>query len=290
MPDGYVDLHAHSTASDGTHSPAEVVRLAKQNGLSALALTDHDTVAGISEAASAAQAIGIDFLPGIEISCGYPSPGTMHLLGYGIDPTSSVLKDLTRRLVEARDQRNPQIIRKLNEHGVAITLAEVEAEAGGEVIGRPHFAAVLVRKGCVSSIKSAFDKYLAHGAAAFVDKERLTKEQALDSIERSGGITVLAHPFQLRTSNDAELRRVVKDLVDLGLAGIEVLHSDHDDAAVAKYAQIARDYGLIETGGSDFHGQNKSTIQLGYVRGRRVGYQPYEQLLERLARPRQSQS
>src|SRR5690349_10705441 len=143
----FVDLHCHSTASDGTMSAVEVVRLAKESGLSAIALTDHDTVSGIGPAASAAVELGIDFLPGIEISAEYPNPGTLHLLGYGINPQSKTLQDLTRRLVEGRDNRNPRIIAKLQELGVAISMEEVEAQAAGGVIGRPHIAAVMVRKG-----------------------------------------------------------------------------------------------------------------------------------------------
>src|SRR5579864_81414 len=179
LPEPYIDLHCHSTASDGTFSPSQVVALAVAKGLSALSLTDHDTIGGIAEAAEAASKAGIDFLPGIEISCDVPRPATMHLLGYGVDPQSPVLRDMTRRLIEGRNDRNPRIIRKLNELGISITMEEVEAEAGGTVVGRPHIAAVLHRKGYVSSTKQAFDKYLAQGAAAYFDKERLTADDAI---------------------------------------------------------------------------------------------------------------
>ena len=166
--------------------------MAKSNGLSALALTDHDTIDGIQEAAVAAQVAGIDFLPGIEISAEYPHPGTMHILGYGIDPHSSILKDLTTTLLAGRDNRNPRIVAKLQELGVTITMEEVEHQAGGQVVGRPHIAAVLLRKGYVSSIKQAFDKYLAQGGPAYFDKERLSSRQAFDMIRQSGGLPVLA--------------------------------------------------------------------------------------------------
>src|SRR2546423_5798670 len=166
-------LHSHPPASDGTLPPAEVVALAQRNRLSAIALTDHDTIGGIAEAAEAARSAGIDFLPGIEISCDVPRPATMHLLGYGVDPSSKVLRDLTAQLVSARDDRNPKIIQRLNELGVSITMQEVEDQAGGAVVGRPHIAAVLHRKGYISSIKQAFDKYLGQGGAAYFDKERL---------------------------------------------------------------------------------------------------------------------
>ncbi len=283
MSSSFVDLHCHSTASDGTLSPTEVVDLAVSNGLSALALTDHDTIAGVAEAADEARKAGLDFLPGIEISCDVPRPATMHLLGYGFDPRSPVLLDLTTRLIEGRNDRNPRIIRKLNELGVTITMEEIEAEAGGNVVGRPHIAAVLLRKGYVSSIKQAFDKYLAQGAPAYFDKERLTPRQAIGLVLESGGVPVLAHPVQLRTENGAQLERIVKDLVDLGLVGLEVIHSDHDAALVEKYTKLADRYGLIKTGGSDFHGTNKKDIHLGTANGRKVPREFYEALAARVA-------
>ncbi len=165
MAQEFVDLHCHSTASDGTLPPREVVRLAHDSGLVGLAITDHDTIGGVADARDEAQKLGLIFIPGIEISCSYPPPGTMHILGYGVDPNRTVLQSLTRHLIEARDNRNPKIIARLNELGVAITMEEVEREAGGQVVGRPHIAAILQRKGYVSSIKQAFDKYLGQGAA-----------------------------------------------------------------------------------------------------------------------------
>jgi predicted metal-dependent phosphoesterase TrpH len=283
MSDSWVDLHCHSTASDGTSAPSQVVELAVSSGLSGLALTDHDTVGGVTEAAEAARKAGLDFLPGIEISCDVPRPATMHLLGYGVDPHSPILNDLTRRLLQGRNDRNPRIIDKLNELGVSITMQEVEAEAGGEVVGRPHIAAVLLRKGYVSSIKQAFDEYLAQGGLAYFDKERLTPRQAIGLVQQSGGIPVLAHPTQLRTENDAQLERIVKDLKDVGLAGIEVIHSDHDAALVEKYSKLADRFGLIKTGGSDFHGINKKDIRLGIANGRRIPREFFDALVERLA-------
>ena len=291
MTQTFVDLHSHSTASDGTFAPADVVRLAKDRGLSGLALTDHDTIGGVAEAAAEAARVGIDFLPGIEISAEYPQPGTMHILGYGVDPDSETLRDLTRTLLEGRDNRNPKIIAKLQEAGVAITMEEVEREAKTaeaekegkkKPVGRPHIAAVLLRKGYVSSIKQAFDKYLAPGGIAYFDKERLTPRQALEMIRESGGLPVLAHPVQLRTTNDGELDRVVKDLLDLGLAGIEVIHSDHDAALVEKYAALAARYNLLKTGGSDFHGTNKKDISLGTANGRKVPREWMDALKARL--------
>ena len=279
MAESFVDLHCHSTASDGTFSPTQVVDLAVGSGLSALALTDHDTIGGVAEAAAAAKKAGVDFLPGIEISAEYPHPGTMHILGYGIDPESSTLKELTTTLIAGRDNRNPRIIAKLQELGVKITMEEVENQAGGNVVGRPHIAAILHRKGYVSSIKEAFNKYLAQGAPAYFDKERLTPKQALEMIRSCGGLPVLAHVIQLRTDNDGQLDRVVKDMVDLGLAGIEVFHSDHNPDWIDKCQRLAAKYKLLKTGGSDFHGNNKAHIELGNARGQRVPREWFDALV-----------
>lgn len=276
----YIDLHCHSTASDGSLPPADVVRLAKSAGVSAMSLTDHDTVAGIKEAAAEAQRQGIDFITGIEISCEFRAPGTMHLLGYGVDPDNASLATLSAELLGNRNDRNPRIVRKLNELGVSVTMKEWEDEAGGQVIGRPHLAAILVRKGYVSSVKHAFDKYIGQGAPAYFDKEKLPAKRALELVFASGGVPVLAHPFQLRCTNDAELETVVKNMVDLGLVGLEVMHSDHDTALVERYTKLADRFGLVKTGGSDYHGKSKKTIEFGWSHGNRVPREFYDRLVE----------
>jgi predicted metal-dependent phosphoesterase TrpH len=257
--------------------------------LSAWALTDHDTTGGLAEAAAESARLGLDFLPGIEISAEFPHPGTLHILGYGINPASRALADMTRQLLEGRDTRNPKIIKRLQDLGVAITMEEVLAEAGqgtpgGVVVGRPHIAAILMRKGYVSSIKQAFDKYLAPGGLAYFDKERLAPRRALEMIRESGGLPVLAHPVQLRCGNDAQLQTTVKNLVDMGLAGIEVLHSDHTPDLVERYQALARQYGLLTTGGSDYHGKKKPGIQMGLANGQRVGRAYFDALRTRLGR------
>ena len=263
-----------------------MVALAVRNELSALALTDHDTIGGIAEAAAAARQADLDFLPGIEISCDVAKPATMHLLGYGIDPASPILLDLTTRLIEGRNDRNPKIVRKLNELGVKISMEDVEAEAGGGVIGRPHIAAILLRRGYVSSMKQAFDKYLAPGGSAFFDKERISPRMAIDMVRQSGGLPVLAHPSQLRTENDAQLEQTIKDLTDLGLAGIEVIHSDNDAGMIQKFSKIAERFGLLKTGGSDFHGTNKKDISLGSASGRTIPRLFFDELIAALERER----
>jgi predicted metal-dependent phosphoesterase TrpH len=277
----FIDLHCHSTASDGTLPPAEVVRLAKRSGLSAMALTDHDTVAGIAEASAEAQKLSIDFIAGIEISAEYPHPGTMHILGYGVDPHNPSLKTLTETLIAGRDNRNPRIVEKLNELGVSVSMQEWEDQAQGGVLGRPQLAALLHRKGYVSSIKQAFDKYLGQGAPAYFDKERLSPRDALSRIRSAGGLPVLAPPTQLRCQNHAQLETVVKDLLDLGLAGIEVIHSDFDAPTVSFLTDLADRLKLLKTGGSDFHGSNKPKIELGVANGRRVPRAFFDALRER---------
>ena len=189
---------------------------------------DDDTIAYVAAALTAAEQLGIDFLPGMEISCEYPHPCTMHLLGYGVDVNSTVLTELTKTLVAVGDIRYIEIIARLRELNVAITMEEVENEAGGNVVGRPHIAAILLRKGYVKTTKDAFNKYLAPGGSAYFDKERLTAKQAVGMVLESGGIPVLAHPVQLpELATTPNWIRVVKDLVDLGLACIEVIDSDH---------------------------------------------------------------
>lgn len=280
MPREFVDLHAHSTASDGTFSPEQLARHAQACGLVGFALTDHDTAAGVQAAGDEAKRLGLQFLPGVEISAQCPRPGTLHLLGYGIDPDSAAMKELSAWQVEARDRRNVKIVQRLKDLGLDVTLEEVQERAQG-VVGRPHIAMVLIAKGYVASKEEAFAKYLTHGGAAYVDRERLPPRQAIDLVRRAGGLTVLAHPVQLRTGNDAELRRLVKDLVDLGLAGIEVIHSDHNDALIAKYTKLADRLGLLKTGGSDFHGENKR-IPLGVARGHRIPRSFMDELMARL--------
>ncbi|MGF1632745.1 MAG: PHP domain-containing protein [Phycisphaerae bacterium] len=279
----FVDLHCHSTCSDGTLPPRVLARRAKQAGLSAFVLTDHDTAAGCAEAAAVAAELGIDFLPGIELSCDYPRPGTLHLLGYGIDPASPSLADLSRRMVAGRNERNERIVTALQKLGVRIDMDEVRQVAKGEVIGRPHIAEALLRKRIVSHRGEAFTRYLGNGGLAFEDRDQLTPAQAIAAVHAAGGLAVVAHPFQLRKENYAQLRGAIKHLADQGLDGIETLHSDHRDSLVAELEEIARELGLLVTGGSDFHGSNKPHIKLGRAGRRRIPRERYDALKAALA-------
>jgi len=269
----FVDLHTHSTASDGALTPTQLVDAVAAVGLVGFALTDHDTGNGLIEARRAAADKGLRFVPGIEISAEYPLPGILHILGYFIDPESTALQEMSRILLEGRNTRNPRIIKRLNELGCNITLEQVRevATRGTQkdrdiVLGRPHIAQALVEAKCVATMKEAFDVYLGSTGAAFFDKERLTPQQAFDCIHGAGGLTVLAHPVQLRTTNPAELQTVVSKLVDIGLDGIEVWHSDHRPQDCELFLEFARRYNLASTGGSDFHGSRKPDVLLGLGR------------------------
>ncbi|HTV47309.1 MAG TPA: PHP domain-containing protein [Phycisphaerae bacterium] len=269
----FVDLHTHSTASDGALTPTQLAHAVAAAGLVGFALTDHDTGNGLIEARQEAAKKGLRFVPGIEISAEYPLPGILHILGYFIDPESSALHEMSRILLDGRNARNPKIIKRLNELGCNITLEQVQQiarrgapEGRSIVLGRPHIAQALVEAKCVATMKDAFDVYLGSTGSAFFDKERLTPGQALDCIHNAGGLAVLAHPVQLRASNPAELQTIVSKLVDIGLDGIEVWHSDHRPQDEELFSEFAKRYNLVCTGGSDFHGSRKPDVLLGLGR------------------------
>ncbi|MBL7190930.1 PHP domain-containing protein [bacterium] len=262
MKNSYIDLHSHSTASDGELRPAELVKLAVELGLAGLALTDHDTAEGNGEAVSAAAELGLDFVPGVEISLDNP-PNSLHLLGYYIDYNNPALKNTLAEVVGFRDKRNPMIIDKMRNLGIDITYDEVCDIAGGDVVGRPHFAKVLIQKGIVESSQEAFDRYLAKDALAHVDKKRLTPEVGINLVLKAGGIPVLAHPYYYKFGEPDGLDRLIRELVSHGLAGVEAFYSVHSRAQTEEYIRLAEKYDLLITGGSDFHGSTKPDIELG---------------------------
>jgi predicted metal-dependent phosphoesterase TrpH len=281
-----VDLHTHSSASDGTASPADVVRLAHGSGLSGVALTDHDTVAGVAEASAEARRLGIDFLAGIELSCSFPRPGTLHVLGYGIDPKSPAIRKLIAEQCATRDERNRLILERLNHLGLDLHWDEVIEAAGGPdragSIGRPHLASLLVRKGYAASSRQAFDLYLGGGGAAYVDTNRLSAERAFATVRAAGGIASLAHPLQLRRQTWAQLESMVRELSEQGLEAIETMHSGHDADTVAKLTRLADRLDLLTTGGSDFHGTSKPGIRIGRPAGREVPRGFFDRLVARV--------
>lgn len=282
------DLHTHSTASDGTDAPGDLPRLAKKAGLKAVALTDHDTTAGLAEFLAAAKKARIKAVPGIELSADpsilHAEPdkaarlGTLHILGYFINPDAPHLSAIEARLREARAQRNPEMIQRLKELGMSIDYEEVIEAAGGvgAIVGRPHIGQVMMRKGYVKSIHEAFTRYIGQGGEAYVRKDRLLAREAIDAIHEADGLAVLAHPTQLGIDSAVQLEHAVATLKKLGLDGIETRHSDHEPRDTERFTKLAEKLGLLTTGGSDYHGSRK-TVELG---GQKVPLTVYERLLD----------
>ena len=256
----FADLHAHTTASDGDLKPSELVALAGQRRLGALAITDHDTLKGIPEGLQAGAALGLRIIPGIEISAIY-EPGTLHMLGFfGTYPAG--LEDDLDKVQKGRLERFPKIIQRLNDLGLMVTLEEVSALAGDAQIGRPHIAKALIARGYVKSFDEAFDRLLGKGKPAYVEKEKLSGEEAVDLILKHGGVPVLAHPFTLELAGTA-LHDFIARLKDCGLKGVEVYYPEHTHAQTRIYRDIAQSLRLIATGGTDFHGHARNGANLG---------------------------
>jgi 3',5'-nucleoside bisphosphate phosphatase len=259
-----IDLHVHTNFSDGTLSPEKVVLRAKYRGLTAIAITDHDTLAGVAEAISAGKDAGIEVVPGVEIS-GLADRGNLHILGYFVDPEDKALGDTLEFLRNGRKERIPKMLRKLAAHDMPITLEEINREALGGVPGRPHVANVMIYRGYVRSIPEAFEKYLRKGAPAYEDKVKLPPDKAIAAIRNAGGIPVLAHPFSLEEGNGDKLRTRVEILKNLGLMGIEAYYPSHTKEQTRIYLEIAEKLDLCVTGGTDFHGSNKPDTELGRI-------------------------
>jgi hypothetical protein len=284
---GEIDLHIHTTASDGTLTPSQTVQLAKERRLKAIAITDHDTVDGVEEGLEEGKRLSLEVIPGVEISAN-AKKGTLHLLGYFVETEHGILKEKLEKLKEARSERNPRIVNKLNDLGIDITYQEVIQTSGGGQVGRPHFAQVLVDRGYVGSIDEAFSRYLAQGAPAYVHKYRFEPKEAIDIILKAGGVPVLAHPFTLNGTPE-ELETIVTELIQDGLKGIEAFYPNHSREQIARYQTLAEKRGLVITGGSDFHGPLIEKGQLGIIGNRMsLPYTIIEELL-RVKRDRVSQ-
>jgi 3',5'-nucleoside bisphosphate phosphatase len=256
----HADLHAHTTASDGDLKPAELVALASNRRLGALAITDHDTLKGVPEGIQAGAAAGLKVIAGIEISAIY-EPGTLHMLGYFGDHPAGLEQDL-EKVQQGRRDRFPKIIQRLNDLGFMLTLDEVQAIAGDAQIGRPHIAKALIARGYVKDFDEAFDHWLAKGKPGYVEKEKLSCQEAIDLIQAHGGVPVLAHPFTLELGDDA-LKELIVRMQACGLKGLEVYYPEHSHAQKRLYRHIAQSLGLIATGGSDFHGHGRNSTNLG---------------------------
>ncbi len=274
-----VDLHTHSTYSDGSDSPAEIVSAAAAAGLEAVALTDHDNLNGILEAAAAADASEVELIPGVELSCEW-QPGGMHLVVLWLEPGPGPLQDRLEILQAGRRQRNVDLIELLRKLDVDISYEEVVAEAGGTGVGRPHVAAVLVRKGVVGSIPEAFDLYLASGRPAYVERYRLPPEEAIELARASGAVPIVAHPHTLGmtgTTLDQELRRLARH----GLVGLECYYPEYEPDTRLELVERARDVGLVPSGGSDYHGTYKPGLEIGRGYGDlSVGREVWQELAE----------
>lgn len=256
-----IDLHTHTTASDGSLSPEDLVRLAKHQGVSALAVTDHDSVAGLKRADDEGVRQGVEIIPGIEISCLYRDV-ELHILGYFINPEDPRLQPTLDKYLASRNARNPRIVKRLRELGLDLTYEEVKDFAGSATVGRPHIAQVLLRKGYVKSVSEAFDRYLADGGPAYVPRVLPTPAEAIGLIKQVGGISVLAHPVYASRLKEP-FDQVCLTLKGWGLLGLEAIYSTHTQQQTDRYSSTAKELGLLITGGSDFHGVAKPTIQVG---------------------------
>lgn len=277
-----IDLHIHSTASDGSLTPTEILALARRLNLRAIAITDHDTLEGAREALQCDLPPFLQFLTGVEMSTQAPSGtpifGSVHILGYGIDVGDKPLEDILRKLQYSRANRNPEIIRRLQASGLALTYEELTDTFQGVQIGRPHIAQLLMEKGYVASINEAFDRFLGTGKVAYVDKYRVDCLTAMSVIKNAGGLPVLAHPGLLDLPQRA-LASFVEHLKEFGLMGIEVYYPEHTQEQMAYFSALGSQLGLLSTGGTDFHGAVVPDIQLGIGTGNfHVPYSVYEEL------------
>lgn len=273
-----IDLHIHSTASDGTFSPSEILAIASKKQLGAISITDHDTIKGNRKALCHGIPAGLNFLTGVEISTSPPPTlkgvSSIHILGYGMDIENAALNQTLTDLQQSRTERNPKIISRLNALGIDISLETVKKEAGDCQLGRPHIARSLVKHGVVGTIDEAFDKLLGKGKTAYVEKFRISIQQAIRLILDAGGLPVLAHPFLLGLTDPDYFEQFLTSLLAFGLKGIEVYYPEHPPEYKVLYTKLAKQYNLIITGGTDFHGAIKPEIQIGSGTG--DFFVPYE--------------
>lgn len=261
-----LDLHAHSTFSDGSETPASLARLAKDGHVRALALTDHDNANGAAEFLEACREVGLTGIAGIEWSADVDS-GTLHILGLGIDHSSESLRDASNEVLESRDERNRRILAKLNDLGFGLTWDEVQELAGEDVVGRPHFARAMIARGWAETMGEVFERYLEKGAPAYFDRFRLQPKEAIAVIREAGGVPVIAHPTSW-SDDFPDLKEKIGELAEEGLLGIEAYYPSHSPETTLEMLRIAKHFGLLVTGGSDFHGEDvKPGIRIGVGNG-----------------------
>lgn len=257
-----IDLHVHSTASDGSDSPRRVVELAAETGLDVIALTDHDTQEGVDEALTGARRMGIEVIPGVELSLQFDDGG-MHLIVLWLQPGRGPLQDRLEGLQHGRGARNERIVELLEDAGLPLTIDEVLEEARGGTVGRPHIAAVMMKRGYVPDIRTAFDLWLGAGKPAYVGRDRLYPEEAISLARESGGVPVLAHPHTLGITTASAMADVLDRLRHAGLIGLEAHYSTYRAHERAGYADLARRFDLLPSGGSDYHGTYKPGLSIG---------------------------
>ncbi len=260
-----IDLHIHSTHSDGSFTPAELVEEAKRVGVSAIALTDHDSINGITEITRSGEECGMETIPGVELSTEYGT-AEIHVVGLFIDPDNEALKEQIRMFVDNRNNRNVKMIDKLREKGFDITADAVYERNPGAVIARPHIARYLVETGQAKDVQSVFDEYIAQGKCCYVERYKITPVEAVKLIHDAGGIAVLAHPCLYKIPRET-LLTLISEMKEGGLDGIEALYGRNEGNDEEEYCQIAQDFDLLLSGGSDFHGASKPDLQIGTGRG-----------------------
>lgn len=262
-----IDLHTHSTASDGTYTPAQLMEYAHSRNINAIALTDHDSIDGIIEAQKKARELSMEFIPGIELSIQWPT-GEFHLLGLGLQSPSKELLGAIDFLRQERDNRNIKMAQKLQEQGIAITYEEVVEKAGTKTIGRPHFASLMIEKGFIRQRQQAFDQYFAKGRPCYVERTGLDLEDAVKAIKTSGGIPVQAHPLSMYVS----WGKMEDTMIDIQMHGVEGLEAWHPGTRVSeayRLEELARKLGMTATAGSDFHGEKvRADRKIGYTAGK----------------------
>ena len=259
-----IDLHTHSYYSDGTFSPEALVVEAKKRGLQAIALTDHDTIDGLALFQQAGKTHQIETITGVEFAAQYHRFGEqeIHIVGLGFSPDATVLTKQMKAIVTARETRNQKMVFALNKLGFSISYQEIQQNASGNIVTRAHFANVLVHKKIVKTTKEAFDKYLSANKPAYVEREILTPELCIETIQKAGGVAVLAHPT-LYYMDYQQIELLAQELKNYGLDAIEVQYSSYSAEQRKKITQIADKVGLLYSGGSDFHGKNRPNVQLG---------------------------
>lgn len=264
-----IDLHTHTSASDGQYTPRDLIKKAKEEGISVLAISDHDTVTGLEEGRNAAREAGIEFINGIEINIQW-THGEFHLLGLGLkDEIHEDLADIIKKLSTARRDRNIKIVQKMNEAGIEVTIEELENMYQTKSLGRPHLADFLVQRKIVRHKQDAFDKYLAHSRPFYVEKEGADLDMAVDAIIASGGVPVIAHPLSLYLSW-SKLEPVLRDIKKRGVKGLEAWHPGARENDCKRLEAMAREIGFFVSAGSDFHGEKvRADRRLGHTAGGR---------------------